>query len=124
MSDAIVLASGEMVDIARADAPALLRAAAEFHRRASATPNYLQMLERDNPPPSAPRFDMTSINAVRVDHDWQADEADARTKRAMAQILQAVAEEEAQTQKAKADVHSQFKQRAGSLGRLLTRGFR
>lgn len=121
MSDAIVLDSGEMVDIARADAPALRRAAAEMRRRASAAPNYLPMLERDNPPPSAPRYDMDTLMARRIDDPVSVEEENAafRTAQARGQIMRALEQERREAEKAQANTRTQLKERAGALGKLM-----
>jgi hypothetical protein len=118
-NDAIIdLGGGEICDLDVAGPSELMRAAAKLRARRFLPVDIDPFIAK---PEAAPQRDVSSLNAVRIDFDYEADAAEMRTKRAMAEIQKALAEEEAQTQKAKADVHSQFKQKAGSLGRLLTR---
>jgi hypothetical protein len=118
-NDAIIdLGGGEICDLDTATPERLMHAAAKLRARRVLPVDIDPFVAK---PEAAPQHDVSSLNARRVDFHYEADAQQARSARAMAEIQKALAEEEAQTQKAKADVHSQFKQRAGSLGRLLMR---
>lgn len=118
MSNSIVLDSGEVIDLAHADASALMRGAREMQRK-SVTPDLrFAAIARDTPAPK-PQYDMASVNSVRIDFDYEQDAAEGRQRRALAEITKALAIQEAEAKQKQADTRSRLREQAGGLSKLM-----
>lgn len=120
MSDDSIISLGgsEVIDLDTAS-PAQLRAAAA-KLRYMPVDHRIEMIARHSSPPSGPQHNVASLNAQRVDFDYEADAAEMRQKRALAEITRALEEEKIANKKSQVDVRVQLRERAGLLGRLTT----